>query len=245
MLLMKQPAAIEVYNDIDLGVVTFFKILRERPEELVRAIQLTPFSRLEVRRALSARAAGQWETDELECARQFYVLSRQTQGGGSRQHESGWRLVRTSRRDNKCIQEWCNTDHLEQAALRLKNVQIECDDALAVIQRYDKEDSLFLIDPPYVMSSRARDRRGMYKHDLSDDEHHKLANTLKGIRGMALVCGYPSPLYDELYGGWERVTMQSVNNAGNYTTECLWLSPGAAARQVQGRMEFAEAEVSV
>lgn len=240
VLLRKQPSPVEIYNDLDRGVVTFFKVLRDRPGELIRAIELTPFSRLEVLRALEARMRGdwEWELDELECARQFYLLSRQTQGGASRQHLSGWRLARTARRDNDSLREWNKTDHLWMAAARLKHVQIECDRALKVIERYDRADTLYVCDPPYVMSSRARDRRGMYKHDLADEEHRELAATLKSIRGMALVCGYPSPLYEELYGEWEYVTTKGINNAGKFTTECLWISPGAAEQAVQARMDL-------
>jgi DNA adenine methylase len=47
VLINRESAPVETYNDIDGDVVTFFRVLRDRHEELIRAITLTPFSREE------------------------------------------------------------------------------------------------------------------------------------------------------------------------------------------------------
>lgn len=44
ILLNKEPAPVETYNDIDGEVVNFFKVLRENKEELLYAIGMTPFA---------------------------------------------------------------------------------------------------------------------------------------------------------------------------------------------------------
>lgn len=43
----KQPAKYETINDIDGLVVNFFKACRDYPDELARAVNLTPFARQE------------------------------------------------------------------------------------------------------------------------------------------------------------------------------------------------------
>ena len=53
---------------------------------------------------------------------------------------------------------------------------------------------------------------------------------LRGLRGMAVVSGYPGPLYRELYAGWPMVTRRARTNGPQSATEALWLSPRAAAR---------------
>ena len=58
VLLNRNPSNVETYNDIDGEVVNFFRILRDRSEELTRAIALTPFSREEFYRAIHARTTG-------------------------------------------------------------------------------------------------------------------------------------------------------------------------------------------
>ncbi|MFM7189328.1 MAG: DNA adenine methylase, partial [Microcystaceae cyanobacterium] len=49
VLLNREPSPVETYNDIDGEVVNFFRILRDSPNELMRMIGLTPFSREELR----------------------------------------------------------------------------------------------------------------------------------------------------------------------------------------------------
>ncbi len=45
VLLNRDPAPVETYNDIDGDVVNFFRVLRERKDELLYSIGMTPFSR--------------------------------------------------------------------------------------------------------------------------------------------------------------------------------------------------------
>lgn len=40
----KQPGAVETINDLDGDVVNLFRVLRERPDELKRELELTPYS---------------------------------------------------------------------------------------------------------------------------------------------------------------------------------------------------------
>lgn len=47
VLLNREPAPVETYNDIDSEVVNFFRVLREQKDELIYAIGMTPFSREE------------------------------------------------------------------------------------------------------------------------------------------------------------------------------------------------------
>src|SRR2546425_418368 len=47
VLLNRKPNPVETYNDIDGQVVNFFRVLRDRGDELVRSIALTPFAREE------------------------------------------------------------------------------------------------------------------------------------------------------------------------------------------------------
>src|SRR5215470_1160575 len=58
VLLNREPSSVETYNDLDEEVVNFFRVLRDRREELIQAIGLTPFSREELRIAISANGEG-------------------------------------------------------------------------------------------------------------------------------------------------------------------------------------------
>ncbi|MEW5958229.1 MAG: DNA adenine methylase, partial [Chloroflexota bacterium] len=68
VLLNREPAPIETYNDTDGEVVNFFRTLRDQKDALIEAIGLTPFSREEFEKAISESTNG---LTELERARRF------------------------------------------------------------------------------------------------------------------------------------------------------------------------------
>jgi hypothetical protein len=48
--------------------------------------------------------------------------------------------------------------------------------------------------------------------------------TINGVRGMVVLSGYETPLYNELYAGSRQPTRQSKTNNGRVATEVLWLN---------------------
>lgn len=112
----------------------------------------------------------------------------------------------------------------------LRGVVIEHRDALEVIERYDTESTLIYADPPYVFSTRTgiqgrtKSTQG-YRHEMSDDEHRKLAEVLHAAKGMVVLSGYPSDLYDnDLYADWERFERRHVADGGLFRTEVVWIN---------------------
>lgn len=228
VLLRKEPSPVEVYNDLEEHVVNFFRVLRERPDDLVRAIALTPYARAELRYAHDGSDTG----DPLERARRFYVISWQQFGGTKIGTRNGWRTIAHARGGTRNpMHQWRAIEHLYDVAARLRAVFIECDDALEVIAHYDRPDTLFYADPPYLSSTRStRWKWHSYAREFDEDDHRRLADALQGIAGMAVVSGYPSPLYDALYAGWERVELSARDHQGQPRVEVLWLSPALVAR---------------
>ena len=47
VLLVKPPSKLETFNDLNSEIVNFFRVLRTRPKELIRQINLTPWARAE------------------------------------------------------------------------------------------------------------------------------------------------------------------------------------------------------
>lgn len=230
----KPPSPVEVLNDMDDDVVNFFRVLRERPRALLAAIRLTPWSREEYH--LSYEPAD----DPVERARRFYVRSKQTRGGPSSRSRSGWRFERRVTRTPH-VRLWRETDHLRAAAERLRQAYIEHDDALAILRRYDSRDTLFYVDPPYVITSRRNTGHG-YVHDYDDDDHRRLIGALRSVSGLVILSGYPCPLYDALVGDWPHADSTAVNDRSQRTVERIWLSPRTAvlvqAAQIPMAMEM-------
>lgn len=214
----KTPVEIETLNDLDRNVVNFFRVLRDRPEELIRAIDLTPYARDEYEQGY------QPADDPIEQARRFYVASFQTFGATMIQR-SGWRREVKLGRGSSLVSDWSRLDGLMAAARALKMAQIENRPALDIIREYDSPDTLFYVDPPYVMKTRSGGGKNRYVHEMSDDDHRELASTLHDLRGMVIISGYPSALYDELFKDWRRLEKTTTTNGNSTALECLWLSP--------------------
>ncbi|MBN8594817.1 MAG: DNA adenine methylase [Anaerolineae bacterium] len=218
----KEPSAIECINDLESDVVNFFKVLRERHDELARAIELTPFSREEYEQAYDLAAA---HHDPVEWARRYYILAYQSFGAFSGRR-TGWRYTLQSDSRSAPVGDWNRLTGLEKAARRLKQAHIEHDDALSVIKRWDSPKTLFYLDPPYLGSERTGGHRKRYALEMmGEHEHCQLAEVLHQIQGMAVLSGYDGPLYQRLYPDWPTFH-KDVNTTGNsMATETLWVSP--------------------
>jgi DNA adenine methylase len=217
ILFRKQPSYLEVINDLNQEVVNFFDVLRDKTDELLRAIDLTPWSRYELSRAMTPSC------DPIERARRFYIRAYQSYTAGEAEKSRGWA---TAVNESRRLRRWPILDHLYAGAKRLKLAQIENDTALNVINRFDDIDTLFYCDPPYVADTRTSID---YPLEMTDADHTALSEVLHSIKGMALISGYDSELYQHLYADWKMVSTESrtVNNVRRM--ECLWISPKAQA----------------
>ncbi len=224
VLINRKPAEIETYNDLDSELVNFFEVLRIDTDELIRQIGLTPFSREELVEACTLRP----NLSAIERARRFYVRARQTRTGLAQTSSEGrWaHCVLTSRAGMAgAVSRWLGAvDGLPEIAQRLLRVQIENAPAIEIIRRYDTEDTLFYVDPPYVHESRGDS--AAYGNEMSDWDHIQLGETLRRIKGRAVVSGYGTKLYDELYKGWERVDAPEkiCNSSKGFRQESLWMN---------------------
>lgn len=226
ILFQKTPSQLEIINDLDGNVTNFFDVLRSRTDELIRAIELTPYSRAELIRAHKPCE------DSLERARRFYVMGWQKFGGVQDGHEGSWRYGKVDGGECRSpLKDWLTRcSDLPKFAKRLRNVYIECDTALEVIRRHDHPKALIYNDPPYVASTCTEDK---YAEAMSDQDHIELAECLNRAQGSAIVSGYNNELYRELYSGWKMVTKQAYTIKTVGRRECLWLSPNAQANALQ------------
>lgn len=242
VLLSKAPATLDVYNDLDDGLVNFFAVLRDAPEQLVPLLELTPYARSEW---LRCRATWRTVADSVERARRWYVVVSQSFGGmvardlgRTRQHDlgRGWGGERLGRMHLSRAASTANrVDHIWRFVERFRLVQIECLDWRACLDRYDSASTVFYLDPPYVHATR---RSGGYDHELSDDDHRELVERVLALEGVAIVSGYEHPLYAPLVtrGDFTRHTFSTISTAGQRAAnvardrrvEVLWASPRAA-----------------
>jgi len=184
VLLNKPESYIEVYNDRDSDVVQFFRTVRERREELEEWLRATPFSRELHQEWGQAFFDGYRPDDPVERAGRWFYL-RYTQYGGKLNGISGFKA---SGKRNEALSFRGGIEALDEIVDRFQEVTIENEDFEDVITRYDRENTLFYCDPPYVGPGDE-----IYETEF---HHERLANTLTDCDGY-WICSYdeiPEPL---------------------------------------------------
>jgi DNA adenine methylase len=215
---------VETYNDLDGEVCNFFRILRDRKEELVEAIGLTPFSREEFATACRLDP----KISDLERARRFYVRARQVRTGLAQTASIGrWaNCMNTTRAGmSGVVSRWLGAIHaLPQIAERLLRVQIENRPAIDVIGLYDSVDTLFYCDPPYVHVTRGDSKA--YSNEMTDEHHRELADILNRAAGKIALSNYDCALMEKLYPKkrwWKTVSpAKTIHSTKGKRCEVLW-----------------------
>lgn len=191
-LLSKIPSDFEVYNDKLSSVVDFFRII-SKPDTFdlfYRQISSLPYSRQIFDEAWSSTS-----TDPITNAVNFYIKARQTFGGFTGTKHGWVYSLRRSKNNTSTYQYFNAVKKLPELVSRLQKVQFENLDFREIFKRYDSEDTLFYVDPPYPHSARTGSR---YVHEMSYSDHLDLIKILLSIRGSALVSTYWTPEYSIL-----------------------------------------------
>jgi DNA adenine methylase len=225
VLLNREPAAVETYNDIDGEVVIFFRVLRDQTDELIKAISLTPFSREEFYQAIYDNDE---EISNVERARRFYIRARQTRTGLAQTASLGrWANCKDTSRSGMSgvVSRWLGgVEALDTIAERLLRVQIENRPATDVIKLYDSPDTLFYCDPPYLHATRGDDNA--YGFEMDDLQHRELAAVLNECSGKVALSGYVHPLMDKLYKSdrWYKVVgaERTIHSTKGTRQEVIW-----------------------
>jgi DNA adenine methylase len=245
VLLRKPRSYAEVWNDLDDDVVGFFKVLQqpEMARRLHELLQITPFARRELEHAWDATG------DPVERARRLVI--RSYMGFGSNAHvdmrrgkaTTGFR-ANSNRSGSTPAHDWVNyAPAILEIAERFKGVIIEHRDALLVMRAHDSVDTLHYADPPYLPETRSAmqysyGKKGMYRHELDGGGHVALLDHLRELRGMVILSGYPSPVYDAALPDWRRIERAALADGARPRVEVLWINPSCAAALVANAQQL-------
>lgn len=236
VLLAKKPSRMETVNDLDGLLMTFWRVLRDKPAEIIRECALTPHSRAEY---LDARAAHLDDLDDVEKARLVWIQIAQGRSGTLR--KTGWRHFIDPGGTSGSLPSYLESyvDRMATAAERLHQVSLECRPAIEVVRQYGAIASCCLyVDPPYLGSTRTSGGAG-YRLEMKDPaEHAELLDALLACRAAVLLSGYRSDAYAAALAGWDRIEIPTTTGQGNTRsprTEVVWSNRPLHA---QGAFEF-------
>lgn len=217
----KPPSRIETINDLDGEIVNLFTVIRDRAEELERAVALTPYSRGEYDRAWEA-LRNQDPAGPVEQARR--TLVRYWQGHGNRAvYKGGWKNDLAGREYAYAAKYWNLLPvWIAESVERLKQAQIEHMPAVDCIRRFRSPEVLIYADPPYLLSTR---KQRQYREELeSAEQHEELIRVLLDHPGPVMLSGYDSDMYNDMLRGWMQLRHKARCECGGKRTECLWVN---------------------
>ena len=203
VLFGKAPSDVEVINDIHQELVIFFRVVKEKPDDLVQSFEWSLVSRYEFDRLANLDAT---TLTDLERAHRFYYLIMAGWGG-----ESDYPRFQTSKSDgghgNRLIGAIKRLhERVKPVHERLKTVIIENLDWRECINRYDSEKTFFYVDPPYPGNGVN------YKYNIKDwATHHELAATLSQSKAKWIVSSYDSPEVRNMYQGYNIIEVQTYS----------------------------------
>jgi DNA adenine methylase len=141
VLFHKEPSPVEVLNDLDGDVVTFFRVCQSHYEELIRYLKFTLVSREWF--DLLQEQDPKYLTDIQRAARFFY-LQKNAYGGLVRNRAFGYAVEEPSRFNPERLAALIEDSHKRLVRVQIENLPYE-----DILKRYDRPRTLFYLDPPY------------------------------------------------------------------------------------------------
>lgn len=202
VLFNKPPSRVEVLNDFDTDVTTFFEVLRDKRELLEGSAVSIPYFDESHDRLADRWFDGEMFEDDVVSAAVFLFLTHAQLYGKMSSKSSFDPTTPTSYykrvQEMPSLQQRLTRDSpdyfrerfagevddvavLAEQRLRDINegdeVQIRNDDFETVLREYDSEDTLAYVDPPYYGTEEH------YSETFEEDDHQRLVNTLNDFDG--------------------------------------------------------------
>lgn len=216
----KPLSNIETINDLDGEIVNFFEVIRDIPKELATKIYMTPYARAAYESAYEQ--LNKINNSKLNRALNFCIKINMSYGHRCNS-KVGWKSDVQGRERAYTLRAWNKLpDIIMEAALRLKETQIEKGSAIEVIRRFNNPRCLIYCDPPYLLEARNVSKQ--YNYEMSNKDHEDLLNTIIESKSKIIISGYDSDLYNDALKGWRKKTGYSLTQSMRKAKEVLWMN---------------------
>ena len=212
----------EILNDINGEIVNLFRILRDHPDALAGEFDVCLAARAEFERLL--KTPPETLTDIRRASR--WAFLQRMSFSGKPAHLATPGDYTASVHEPARISSARMTGLIRAAHARLQGVYIECLDWADFIARYDRDFTLFYLDPPY-WGHEEDYGPGVFARD----DFARLAEMLRGIKGRFILSINDRPEIREMFS-WADVgevgTRYSVNGPATRRVTELLISGGGS-----------------
>ena len=188
----------EVYNDKNSDLVNLFRVVKYHPEALQKELEGILVARelfFDCRDQLNTRGL-----TDIQRAARFFVTIKESFGSELKT----FRCNSTNLTDMVC--------YLKEAGKRLQRVVIENQGFDKILRTYDREHTLFYLDPPYYGAEKH------YQENFAEEDHLLLANLLGKLKGRFILSYNDCPEIRELYKGYKIIPVERNSNLTTKTT---------------------------
>lgn len=205
----REVSKVEVYNDLDSSLVNMFKVIKDPEIHLELA---SKFDNLLISREIfeNLKNMKRETSTDVEWAFRFLYLNKWSFSSRRKSDDSynfGYSKVRQPSSADKI------SDKISELYNRLKATYIENLDYNIIIEKYDSQDSLFFVDPPYIIPDVDTN---YYKHNMNkESDHNNLQYRISNIKGKFILTLPDTELYQSLYKDFNIINSKVYYSSGN------------------------------
>jgi DNA adenine methylase len=192
---------VEIINDINLDLITLYRVIKHHLEEFIRYFKWVLVARDEFYRF---RAENPETLTDIQKAVRFYYLLKL--GYAARIKDPSFSIATTSRPRLNLLR---IEEELSAVHLRLSRVYIENRGYEEIFSRFDKVDTFFYVDPPYY---GFEDYYG--KGIFSREDFEKLRDILNGVAGKFILSINDVEHVRKLFKGFYTESVSTTYSAG-------------------------------
>jgi DNA adenine methylase len=199
MLFAREPAKVEVLNDVHGELVRLYRVVAHHLDEFIR----------QFRWSLTSREMFRWcqlqhvdTLTDIQRAARFYYLQRLSFGGKVAGQSFGTASIAPKTFNLLRIEE-----ELSAAHLRLHRVVIENLSWQKCIERYDAPHTLFFLDPPYWETEG-------YGAPFALEEYQQLAERMGTLKGRAILTINDHPAMRAIFDRYDGCTVPIAYKIG-------------------------------
>jgi len=164
-----------------------FKQIREHPKEVYDIITAVPYGRQILKEAWKYE-----HEDEIQQAVDMLILLTMNYGGmldrfGVNKDRTVYNLYRRY------------LSNIPAISKILQNVILEHKDWIELIPLYDRKETLFYLDPPYLGTSQET-----YSNQFTEDDFKRLKEVLSGIEGYAILSHSKNEFVEKIFKDWDK-----------------------------------------
>jgi len=191
MFFLRQPAEVEVLNDVNGEVINLYRVIKNHLEEFAKQFKF----------AIASRKVFEWTKDipphvltDIQRAARFLYLQKLAFGSKVSSQTFGTSPSSPPRFNILRLEE-----DLSQAHLRLSRAWIEHLDWDVCLQKWDRDYTLHFMDPPYYETEG-------YGVPFALEEYHKIAASMRTMKGSAILTINDHPEMVRIFKGFKADT---------------------------------------